>query len=169
MPRTTSIDDFLAALHRVVSGRYSGKPLFCWREGKSTLQATLAGDAALRDRAVWLDVNDLAEDVIPRRAGERFRTQLGGRLDEVIASGKQILVVTNPYLLLRYEPAAPLAPFWNRFVGSQRAVVVTLPQPVPRPANLPRYVQFRGDRVGEDIVESLDDATVVLAEGGVRP
>lgn len=168
LPRL-SVDEFLADLQRVVSGHYAGKPLFFWEGGANRLNDVLSSDLATGLRVYWLDVNELAEDVIPRRARETFQGKLRERIDEAIANGGRVLVVTNPYLILRYEPSAPFAPFWNRFANSQRATVIALPRSVPRPPALPSYIQFRGDSIEPSVIESIDGAAIVRGGGGNEP
>ena len=167
MPDSTTADELLATLRRVVPGQYSGKPLFFWQGSEDELHGLLDSSPELAPWLAWLDVNDLAEDVIPRRARETLRSKLQARLGAALEADRRILVVAHPYLLLRYEPAAPLAIFWNSFISSSRAVVVILPSPERRP-ELPGYVRYRW----QDPLRLFGDAASAVAggsTGGLHP
>lgn len=168
MPGLVSEDDFVSILRQVVGGRHSGKPLFFWQGDVAQLRTTMANLPDLEGRVAWLDANQLAEDVIPRRAREVLRTKLERSLQQFVESGIHVLVVESPWLLLRYEPAAPLAALWNTFVSSGRAVVVVLPRPVPRPLSLPQYIRFRGDAPATLFADGVGGSVVADSAGGVE-
>ena len=109
-------EPILAALRQVATGAYNGKPLFLWCRSAATMLGAIETEPLLRTLVAHVDVNDLAQDCLPRLAAERLRDGLERRLAEVVSAGKRILLVENPWLLLRYEPASPLGLFWNRFV-----------------------------------------------------
>ncbi|MGH7860699.1 MAG: hypothetical protein ACREOS_00515 [Candidatus Dormibacteraceae bacterium] len=163
-----SIEELLRTLRQVIGGRYSGKPLFFWPGTSARLRKAIDTATDLAVVVAWLDVNDLAEDVIPRRARETLRTKLAARIQGDLASGARVLILENPYLLMRYEPA-PLAPLWNTFVGGSRAAVVVLPPPVPRPSALPSYVHFQGDAPGQIFVDANVGAGIASPDGGMPP
>jgi len=168
MPTLLSVDELLSALRQVVTGQHSGKPLYFWNGTREKLQAALSALHGPDRSVIWLDVSTLAEDVIPKLARETLKRKLDGQLEAAIASGCSLLVIENPHLLLRYEPSAPFAAFWNSFVGSSRAVIVIVPQPVQRPPTLPAYVRFQGDRPEHLFVEIGGDSLVVSPDGGGR-
>jgi len=163
--RYLSADDLVQALKLVCAGQYNGKPLFFWLGKADRLRQTIGAAPEFVEAMAWLDTNELAEDVIPRLARETLKSKLVQRIQTATASNARILVVVNPYLLLRYEPA-PLAIFWNSFVDSRHAVVVVLPTPVPRPVDLPPYVRFRGDTPEQIFLEANEGAAVVSPDGG---
>lgn len=163
-----SPDDLVICLRRVIAGSYAGKPLFTWNGPSSALKARLQADEGLQARSAWLDVNGLAEDVIPRRSREVLRAKVHARLQELIASRCQVLILENPFLLLRYEPSAPLGMFWSVFVSSTRAAILVLPQPVWRPHDLPQYVRFRGDTLQELLVDPTEQMHIVSPGGGAK-
>jgi hypothetical protein len=165
MSPNVSSEQLIHLLNQVVSGRYGGKPFFIWQGQASELRSLLARlpEAA---NTKWLCVNNLAEDVIPRLARQTLLASLEASLQGYIASGCRLLVVTDPYLLHRYEPSAPLAPFWNCFLSSERAVVVVLPPPVCRPTSLPYYVAFAGDDPSRTLTNGIEALHVGHPNGG---
>jgi hypothetical protein len=152
---------------RLVAGQQNERLLCFWEGGAERLRRLLMQESVVFLSLAWLDVNTLADDVIPRRAREVLRAALHGRIAEAVERGVHVLVIEQPYLLLRYEPAAPLAAFWDRFISSQRAVIIVLPAPIARPADLPSYVQFRGDDPSRLFAEVMVDAVLVSASGGL--
>lgn len=160
-----STSDLIVAIKQVTTGHYSGKPFFVWRGTTAELKAALDQLPEASPVVAWLDVNSLAEDVIGRLAERRLTEKLKSRLESLASSGCQLLIVTNPYLLHRYEPSAPLAAFWNSFLASNRGVILALPEPVRRPRALPEYVAFYGETPDRIYVNNLD-AAVVAPEGG---
>ncbi len=145
MPREITAHALVAELRRVVADQYNGRPLFLWIGQGNDLRSLLRAEQNIAVTLDWLDVNSLAEDVIPRCARQTLRAKLRAHLQQAIDGGRRVLAVDNPYLLLRYEPAAPLAELWNGFVSSVRAAIVVIPPATPRPAALPHYVRLRED------------------------
>lgn len=167
MTKTFTPEELLATLRRLAAGQQNERLLCFWEGGAERLHRLLAQESGLAASLVWLDVNMLADDVIPRRAREVFRTALHRHIAEAVERGARVLVVEQPYLLLRYEAAAPLAAFWDRFISSRRAVIIVLPAPIARPADLPSYVQFRGADPRRLFDEAMVDAVLVSAPGGI--
>ena len=167
MTKASTPEELLAALRRLAAGQQNERLLCFWEGGVERLRRLLAQEPAQPLSVVWLDLNTLAEDVIPRRAREVLRAALHGRIAEAVERGVHVLVIEQPYLLLRYEAAAPLAAFWDRFISSQRAVIVVLPAPIARPADLPSHVQFRGADPRRLFDEAVVDAVLISAPGGM--
>lgn len=167
MAEQRSVDDFLFALNQVVGDAYNGRPLFLWSGLAGDLRVALSRQSSVGATMAWVNLNDLASDVIPRRAREVLHSGVNAVMTRAVGEGKRVLVVENPYLLLRYEPAAPLAIFWNSFVSSRRAVVVIVPPAVPRPATLPDYVQFGADDPGLLLSDAATAMVVLGSKGGV--
>lgn len=165
MPANVSPEQLIHLLNQVVSGRYGGKPFFIW-PGESSELRTLLDRLPEAAGTTWLNVSDLAQDVIPRLARQTLLANLEATLQGLVGSGCRLLVVTGPYLLHRYEPSAPLAPFWNSFLSSERAVVVVLPRPVCRPASLPDYAAFAGNDPSRVFTNGIDAPHVGHPNGG---
>lgn len=166
MPEILSADEFVTALQQVIDGKFGGKPFFFWQGDVAKLKAVMSLLPNAGSANAWLDVRDLAEDVIPRRARDVLRSKLQETLRKSSESGVKVLVVENPWLLIRYEPAAPLAAFWNGFVNSERAVVVVVPPVMPRPAGLPEFVRYQDD-VSAQLFAAATGCQVVDFSGGV--
>lgn len=156
----------LAALRQFANGAYNEKPLFLWSGSPETIRGAIEAEPHLSSLLSRVDINDLAEDCLARLAAERLRDAIERRLAEAIAAGKRILLVENPWLLLRYEPASPLGSFWNRFVSSERAVVVVAPPAIARPASLPAYVQFHAEEVSARLGAGSPIAPLATPGGG---
>jgi hypothetical protein len=155
----------LADLQRLVNDQMNERRLYFWDGDAGSLRGLLASDPTVRDATEWLDVNDLAEDVLPRLAQRTLRSGLTTRLDAAVAAGVRLLVVDHPYLLLRYEPEAPLAALWDRFLGSSRTAIVILPPSLPRPPGLPPYVQYRAEVPRRLFNDAVAGAVLVAPRG----
>lgn len=155
----------MAALNRLVNDQLNERRMFFWDGDAEALRRLLAGDPVVEQATEWLDIDSLAEDVLPRLAARTLRAGLARRLDAAVEGGVRILVVDRPYLLLRYEPDAPLAAFWERLVGSTRTAVVILPPDRPRPAALPSYVKYRPDIPRRLYGDAVTGAVLVAPRG----
>lgn len=151
---------------KVASGEYGGKALFYWEGTEDCLRTALSETPDIASASKWLDVSGLAEDVIPRLARDRLHARLKEVIDRAAEDGRSVLIVTNPYLLLRYEAAAPLGTFWDTFVASRRAVVVVLPCAARRPHGLPGYVQFRGETLRQLLLGPGEQSATIAFDGG---
>ncbi|MFQ5834595.1 MAG: hypothetical protein ACE5HR_01570 [bacterium] len=132
-----------------------GRKLYIWRGSKGKLLNCLPMHIVRE-----LDILQIApeggidEPIQVRKAVNKAITQ---KLEEYITDldGQQILVVSNVYLLARYN--VPLSSFYEGYFSDKTMVVLVVPREKVDTNTLPGYVSFEEDATFKYLMEVLPE------------
>ncbi|TVP63459.1 MAG: hypothetical protein EA343_08090 [Nodularia sp. (in: Bacteria)] len=126
-----NVSEFVTVIDSLARGVRSGRYLFFVQEEKedkllNLLRASLKNGKLPNHRLQTLNINELAEPLPNREAVLRLTEKLKEQLQQIRNMGiPQILVLTKPMLLVRYQIG--LSPLYEHYLADGTTAVVVLP------------------------------------------
>lgn len=131
-------EDFKKLVTRFVKNYLPGRKLFIWVGKKETLICFLPPEIIKEIDLFKLISSEGASEYGAEKTIRSVLLQVAKNVSP-LAKSKQILVLTNAYILARYK--IPLTPFYDYYLGDQTIVVLQIPK-FSFLNELPSYINY---------------------------